>query len=398
MSWDTFHEGVLLASRLNLPVENIGQIRALSKIRRSFPVKRLPLLELWRKFRTFHATDGRDRVYALGISLDSGPDGLNVMPDYSLDEDIVFRNVSIRHLLQYRTLDIFKMPRLQEEIAMPHLPSWVPSGRNFLSHVISPHSFSDSFPVVEKGYELTARLAAAPSTTFHATDISSDKMSIRLYGFILASITRISEKDSVFRTEADLMGLALWFGRVQIMKSSWFRLANFENSDIYAPTEESMKDAYWQTVTAGYSGTGPYASNAIKRGFEIWYDFYQKPIRHMPSFGYFSLLRLLVSTVRVTRQDISPPSKSKDVEAYRQAGAMVAGRRLFRTTEGYLGLGPPGAQKGDKVFLLKGCKTPMVLRQTSKKDRWTLIGGSYVHGVMQGQMWNEEECHEVWLD
>jgi hypothetical protein len=63
-------------------------------------------------------------------------------------------------------------------------------------------------------------------------------------------------------------------------------------------------------------------------------------------------------------------------------------RRLYRTARGYLGLGPASVEVGDRVYLLRGAKVPFVLRDGGA-GRFELMGETYVHGFMDGQMLSE---------
>lgn len=62
-------------------------------------------------------------------------------------------------------------------------------------------------------------------------------------------------------------------------------------------------------------------------------------------------------------------------------------RLLFFTEKGYMGLAPYTAQPSDKVCLLNGAQFPIILRR--KEDYWTVIGESYIHGIMDGEGWRE---------
>jgi hypothetical protein len=64
------------------------------------------------------------------------------------------------------------------------------------------------------------------------------------------------------------------------------------------------------------------------------------------------------------------------------------GKRLFRTTKGFLGLGPAAAQHGDIVSLLLGVQVLYVLRSASEDDHCEFVGECYVHGLMDGQAVN----------
>lgn len=58
-------------------------------------------------------------------------------------------------------------------------------------------------------------------------------------------------------------------------------------------------------------------------------------------------------------------------------------RRLLVTDNGYIGLGPIKAEKGDHICIIYGCSVPLMLREV---DGWfKLIGEVYMHGLMDGE-------------
>jgi hypothetical protein len=65
-------------------------------------------------------------------------------------------------------------------------------------------------------------------------------------------------------------------------------------------------------------------------------------------------------------------------------------RRLARSSKGYLALVPAESRVGDPFVLLRGGKVPYVCRP--KNSEWELIGDSYVHGIMQGEAWEDAKC------
>ncbi|KNG80943.1 hypothetical protein ANOM_011029 [Aspergillus nomiae NRRL 13137] len=88
-------------------------------------------------------------------------------------------------------------------------------------------------------------------------------------------------------------------------------------------------------------------------------------------------------------------------------------RCLFRTRQGYIGLGPAGVQPGDEVWLFATARTPFVLRQpsqgslgrqtrsstssTPEGEFRTFIGETYVHGIMNGEAMREGDFRPVLL-
>ena len=61
-------------------------------------------------------------------------------------------------------------------------------------------------------------------------------------------------------------------------------------------------------------------------------------------------------------------------------------RRLFRTKNGYLGIGPRSLRNGDKIMLVAGAGLPFIFRdEEGEGNRLRLIGASFVHGIMYGE-------------
>jgi hypothetical protein len=60
------------------------------------------------------------------------------------------------------------------------------------------------------------------------------------------------------------------------------------------------------------------------------------------------------------------------------------GRRMFSTIGNLLGMGPPSAQSGDEVWVLKGLDVPIILR-TQQGGARQIVGECYVHGIMHGE-------------
>lgn len=71
-------------------------------------------------------------------------------------------------------------------------------------------------------------------------------------------------------------------------------------------------------------------------------------------------------------------------------------RVLFRTDNGLIGLGPDYMSDGDEVWDLIGSNVPFLLRQETSDSRngdgrhYRLVGECYVHGLMSGELWEEE--------
>ncbi|CZR68827.1 uncharacterized protein PAC_18727 [Phialocephala subalpina] len=80
-----------------------------------------------------------------------------------------------------------------------------------------------------------------------------------------------------------------------------------------------------------------------------------------------------------------------DLEATRKRDEMLASlrvvcwaRRLFWTSNGYIGIGPPSMKRNDMVCVLGGGQVLYILRQ-EEPDVFTFVGECYLHGMMDGQ-------------
>ena len=67
------------------------------------------------------------------------------------------------------------------------------------------------------------------------------------------------------------------------------------------------------------------------------------------------------------------------------AGQIGVGRRLFVTSQKWLGLGPLALEQDDEVWLFKNADVPFILRPCGN-SQYTLVGETYVHGIMHGEL------------
>ncbi len=61
-------------------------------------------------------------------------------------------------------------------------------------------------------------------------------------------------------------------------------------------------------------------------------------------------------------------------------------RRFFVIANGYMGLAPGEAREGDRVAVVYGCSTPVLVRAVGDLEaEWCLVGECYVYGLMDGE-------------
>jgi hypothetical protein len=72
------------------------------------------------------------------------------------------------------------------------------------------------------------------------------------------------------------------------------------------------------------------------------------------------------------------------------AGSWAAHHRIYRTSRGYIGTAPRSTEAGDQVWMMCDSQNPLLLRPTAEGGKYTLVGPSYLHGCMYGEMVTEE--------
>jgi hypothetical protein len=76
-------------------------------------------------------------------------------------------------------------------------------------------------------------------------------------------------------------------------------------------------------------------------------------------------------------------------DGFCQSLSQTRGRyNLCITYGGYIGLFPLNTQLGDEIAVIHGCDTPFVVRRstTDRDGSYTVIGECYIHGMMQGEL------------
>ncbi|KAF5000053.1 hypothetical protein FGRMN_2064 [Fusarium graminum] len=187
--------------------------------------------------------------------------------------------------------------------------------------------------------------------------------------------------------------------------------AMLSSSSMYGSLEET-RHAFWRTIVGDTTSRGgeraPECYSWLlhprlwQRGVAgVWtnglglHDFMARN-QHLRLCGY-SLGELifgpskLVSKFRLVAGDAyyNPTDTQREVLSW--AINAMAWRRVFSTKDGRIGMGSCAAELNDRIVILRGCNTPLILRKL--EDGWKLVGECYTHGVMYGEASAVE--HEV---
>jgi hypothetical protein len=359
------------------------------------------LLSLLLQNRSSLASDARDKVFSL-LTLADSEDvaALGIEPNYRLSPEQVYKDFAVALLRSRQDLDLFNAPRVLENSRTSGLPSWVPDWST--SDACVPLSFrgtSGYADFVEPGTSLGFR-AAGTSTS---SPIFGDKGSLLgLSGVKVDQIeatgrisqTRYRKESShmfeLFSQSCDLIELLV----------DWEEVAAARSRDKYI-TGESRIDAYWQTLCAGHM---PEGFETARKDFRYkWYK-YLRPLRHVlrlavrlfpqgQSEGWYNRSFYILFRAAWRLFGLTP-SKIPRL-GFPPQMVFSNSRRIMRTRNGYIGLAPRYAEPGDWIGVFKGGNFPLVIRPDGL--HWQLIGECYVHGIMQGEAWDEGKCEVVWL-
>lgn len=146
-------------------------------------------------------------------------------------------------------------------------------------------------------------------------------------------------------------------------------------------TGEDLAEAFCQTILVG--NVAPSENiQVLTTEYRVWSTAERsRKYRHVSSFLSFYSGNL--------HKDI-PPTFTQRIKA------SVA--RTFVTTEKrYMGLVSGQVKVGDQIWLLKGSKVPIVLRNCEDSETWTVVGDAYIHGIMYGEAFEEDKCEQIVL-
>ncbi|PVH77082.1 HET-domain-containing protein [Cadophora sp. DSE1049] len=319
----------------------------------------------------FHATDPRDKIYAL-LSLSPPSQTANIIPDYSAPVADVYAAVTARCIIRYQDLTMlhFDADNKSEE---HQLPSWVRdySSSGLLGQRQSYVGLSPS------EYAASGRDCWGRRKIFIDNIFSNDFRQLRSRGMIIDSVVYAGRNEKLARyTGVDpqerlanvkersartLANVKIWEEKVNELRESPYDLA------------EGIDVAFWRTLMANrrFGNWAPLPADMKENVyFETWMG------------------RLPLPDSEVETQ---PPGADLDeakrlyVKPFTDACITWShGRSFIITLKGYIGLAPLNTEIGDTVTVLEGGSVPFVLRALDEGG-YKFIGESYVHGIMEGE-------------
>ncbi|KAB5526422.1 heterokaryon incompatibility protein-domain-containing protein [Coniochaeta sp. 2T2.1] len=328
-----------------------------------------PLISLLDRYRRQDSTDPRDKVFALlGIAGSQDISSLGCKVDYDMTVVEVYTNLARSYIQRDDNLDVLGYVNSGARVA--GLPSWVP---DWTSQGVEkmPVNFRD------RNLSGTYLNHQAGGKNDSVISISGDGMTLSAQGILLDQIARVSD---VFDEPLD-KGCC----KAHVCEE----VAELKERSTYIAGGTAM-DALFITQLAGCPKP---KYDKIRGRFQ---EFWEEAKSHRPRQQMSG--SLTVSTPEGSRQrriNVVPVDckQTGEVEALFLSSLLYLERRRFaRTCKGYSGLVPAEAAPGNQIAIFKGGNYPLVLR--AQEQRWKLVGESYVHGGMNGELLDESHWDE----
>lgn len=362
------------------------------------------LLWLLDNVRGQQASNPKDKIYCiLGIVSKFSPRGVRcpIRPDYSKALSISDMFLSTASLLLDRlpTLAFLTMVEDQAERSILDLPSWVPDW---------------SAPGSNYGHLSWAQIDSASIYNASKVEHKREKTwiikgrELSLHCACFDTVTNVSEPIGTMTS------------------THWIQPALKiceKMSKIYAPTGQHRIEALWRTLIADeFEGSHP-APLETGQNFKDWaaivlpLGLYLRWLEGQSTKEYLEELSVLddlsnesvsllprreqvLEKAETIRSEIDTYPDRDDHEVLEflkegdgkampygtRLGATGGSRRLYITAGGYLGIGPGATTAGAVVALVEGARVPFVLEKAHDPWSMKLLGETYVHGFMHGEM------------
>ncbi|KAH8588443.1 heterokaryon incompatibility protein-domain-containing protein [Bisporella sp. PMI_857] len=259
------------------------------------------LLSLAYQFRRRQVSDGRDKLYAL-LGLLNNKDEVLITPDYTLDEEVVFKRFAKAWINHYKRLDIFAVP--SEDETLKWYPSWSQYSGNYSRSLITPFWDIGLDPEIPPPPWGKNNFSAAGHTAVDFLCTTNNDI-ISLRGFTYDTVTAVG-------MSCEFM-LIRWKFDYDACMGDWQRLTR----EVIDTWDSSIEDKFNLTTTAGL---------------------FKRPHLNISDYrGDYTTAR----------------------------NAACKSRRFFVTTKGMLGLGPTITEPGDQVCMLMGAPVPFLLRESA---------------------------------
>lgn len=309
----------------------------------------------------------------------------DITPDYTKSTKDVYITAAIYILENSKSLFLLTCVEGEEFQTIPGLPSWVPDW-----------SFSRTLGLRVTGYPDFKAALDIPK---------QQELSLDGYHRHILSIqaTKLDEIVDIAETKPELRK-NLHISRL------WQMLSKLDK--MYSATGQAREEAVWRALMTNRGGTPsepnnpryPAPQEPLGSSFRAWILWRFAIASESPNkcFVSSSLLPTEAEILLTRKKCLSDATILRDL-AHRASlydthysHAML--QRPFCTRQGYFGIGTQCLRKDDTVWIVPGSRVPLILREIDGSNRYRLVGGAYVHGVMNGEALKRNDREFVPVD
>ena len=315
--------------------------------------------------RMFEAGDPMDKVYSL-LGLFSDEDASRIKVDYTATTARVFTDFAKACVSAGYAIDLLERSRIASKIG--DLPSWVPDwtwmpssalhGKyNCANHVAPQISLLEGDRLKVRGMQLDVVEEAGPKC-------ENDRKKGEAIQFVDLGKTHSS---------AEFTLMAVVFAEAMCKKIVG------DDGLIHG---QPMHDVIWQSLLVGYSCF--HQRRCIPEDRE-YYDAFNKIYERNASIN-----KNIIDKLQAQGED------TEDLIDMSGTFASIVhhldGRALCNTKSKMFSILPNEAAAGDLIIVVLGATTPYLLRKVgdSNSGEYKMLGPCYVHGWMEGELWDSE--------
>ena len=355
------------------------------------------------------ASDDRDRIYGL-LAMPSQLSDQLKQPDYTKSTLQVYIEAG-KHITTFADpLGLLPNAGIGYERKLNDLPSWIPDWTclpniNTISVMIRETQSTDY--IKEKFY--------SSSKSVFQIELHDEANAISLKGFIADTIATLG--DSVIGRDESVN---LDFDTVKCMEylgeccTNAMHLVKREISSVYR-NGQPRREAFWRTLITDRVRSEPQfrpASDIYGSYFENFMKANSK-VNDKEAEPWVQALREINqdqekwSEKQALGQGPTNEDSMEYIQLFQQvqkySAALARGRKFCVTAKKLMGLVPPSSRPGDLVCIFYGCQAPFVIRPvhelgghagSSTRPAYHIVGESYFHGIMDGEMMKEEGVSE----
>jgi hypothetical protein len=381
---------------------------------------------LFRRCRGFTATDPRDKIFAL-LGLVDAYDHPRLKVDYGKSAHDVMVDAARYFLERNELCDVLfeagigwdcgptsvYVESMDEARTLASLPTWVPNwAKGYYGAKISrlvKASWGDAVPSPGYNYAASGIGQGAVMREGHCRSLIARVVLVGDTVARLGSVCRVplDERESAASADATVNALQWYVEAWRLVMEAAIAPYPVRGG------EQSPGEAFWRTCvgdrTTIQRPAPPFCARIFRRTL-------QGLAADLLKSEDPAVLGTLADDVRAMFEGGGVPvddGGSSPDEARLERGTDVTlptiNKRLCVTDKGFIGLVPPATREGDELCIILGSQTPSVIRRSAVDDgykravapeeddgedwlrEYCLVGESYVHGMMDGEMMCKEK-------